>query len=722
MRYPQMSNKAKYQVVIPRINGGVNLFDKNDLVADNQLTECVNLWNDNGLLQTRPGLALNGDEPITLENIPSYQRISETETVIVEPLQTAFPHQLNYINLYLLSADGSFGRLGGTIQTEYYDPSVLVFRNNGKWTVLFENAIYELDDLGYWNLVEPYVPLFSVNGIGYNADAEFVKANGDKFEPYNELTPKARFSYSTSRNDENGVGWYRYQIPGGADEHLSVSLTLLNGVSKNIRDFQWDGTEYNESFYWFAPDDDEEFPESPDGFYKELESYVYPNGRPEDVPANAYYRLFLFYGSDEINIGFERRNTSGGDPVEGIFALPTVGEDDNLIFYGGLDSEYSDKIYKMTFCTWFGGNRSGIAGGTRLFVSGNEEEPNLVHWSALNNATYFPENNYAYIGDGSSPVTAFGKQQDMLVMFKPTEAYYSQYVEGEIDNADVVGGRDIEANIAKFPITQISATLGCDNNRTICNVNNRLVWVNSDGNAYMLTSSNQYNTRNIRYISQSVQSELRKACSDYPINGSAIEYENCFLFIIKDKCFVLDTDNSAFVSFSSYTNDSGNRNMNWHIWDFSNLKINNKKSNGVKIACGTGQNAVLLETITVDGEEQTFALTLGGDTDNGEQIPFSGKTKLFNFGSNDKRKSVQQMYVDLTMGENAECHIGYQTENGETIDPKHISTTSPFGATETKRLMPNVNRVRKFGMTVRGNGKIGIGETTIKYMIQGVIR
>lgn len=62
-----------------------------------------------------------------------------------------------------------------------------------------------------------------------------------------------------------------------------------------------------------------------------------------------------------------------------------------------------EKICRMVQNTWFGGDRSGVAGGTRLFVCGNPEHPNLMHWSDVNNPLYFPENNYAYIGGGDQP-------------------------------------------------------------------------------------------------------------------------------------------------------------------------------------------------------------------------------------------------------------------------------------------------------------------------------
>ena len=88
------------------------------------------------------------------------------------------------------------------------------------------------------------------------------------------------------------------------------------------------------------------------------------------------------------------------------------------------------KVFAMTRQMWFGGDAAGISGGSRVFLGANtdEKEKSLVIWSGLNNPLYFPENCYAYVGNNSQSVTAFGRQSDMLVIFKERETYLTQYV------------------------------------------------------------------------------------------------------------------------------------------------------------------------------------------------------------------------------------------------------------------------------------------------------
>lgn len=85
-------------------------------------------------------------------------------------------------------------------------------------------------------------------------------------------------------------------------------------------------------------------------------------------------------------------------------------------------------------------------------------------WSALNNPLYWPENNYARIGDNTQAVTALAQQGNTLIIFKEREIYYSEYVASTLDAEDFVNGSvlDTEVNAAYFPVTPLSADIGCD--------------------------------------------------------------------------------------------------------------------------------------------------------------------------------------------------------------------------------------------------------------------
>ena len=130
----------------------------------------------------------------------------------------------------------------------------------------------------------------------------------------------------------------------------------------------------------------------------------------------------------------------------------------------------------------------------------DEDDKALVVWSSLNNPLYFPENNYAYVGDKSQGVTTFGRQGENLIIFKEKSTYYSYYATNDSITADDLINQtviDYEANSVYFPMIQLNANIGCDCQNTVQLCRNRLVWANSDGNVYTLYSNNQYSERTI---------------------------------------------------------------------------------------------------------------------------------------------------------------------------------------------------------------------------------
>ena len=54
MKYSSMGSNPRNAVSIPALSGGVNYSDALNLVDDNQMTDCKNVWYKDGVLKTRP--------------------------------------------------------------------------------------------------------------------------------------------------------------------------------------------------------------------------------------------------------------------------------------------------------------------------------------------------------------------------------------------------------------------------------------------------------------------------------------------------------------------------------------------------------------------------------------------------------------------------------------------------------------------------------------------
>jgi hypothetical protein len=74
MKYPAMNKRPRQAVVAPDFSGGLNLRDGISQIADNQLTDCLNMWFKDGALRTRP--IVEDEETITSGNTSSEDLIS----------------------------------------------------------------------------------------------------------------------------------------------------------------------------------------------------------------------------------------------------------------------------------------------------------------------------------------------------------------------------------------------------------------------------------------------------------------------------------------------------------------------------------------------------------------------------------------------------------------------------------------------------------------------
>lgn len=87
-----------------------------------------------------------------------------------------------------------------------------------------------------------------------------------------------------------------------------------------------------------------------------------------------------------------------------IGVTPVTGVDNVEITFAVDDAEQSiDLINKCTIAIQYGYNGST----DRAFVSGNPSAPNFHYWSDINDPTYFPATNYAYLGQDSNAIMGY---------------------------------------------------------------------------------------------------------------------------------------------------------------------------------------------------------------------------------------------------------------------------------------------------------------------------
>lgn len=726
MRIPKMPKSNQYRVSVPALNGGVNLNDAPNLVEDNQLTAVLNMWWKDQALRTRAGLATTVERSFHIQTsgmgdsltykVYSPVRVyrdGKPEDYVCCSCEFETSRANRVFHFYRFNESGSATHVSSLTFLDYedgdpYATGMFMFAANptadgiGLYAVFNSGDIYSMNknfELQKIDKSEIYAPLVVVNAVGFDDTGSPPVVSGTQFEGYNLLSGAFRTAFTTDGKA------HEFRLP-------LDNLTMNNGESPAVEYTGTDGTVTRwESF-------------SNTMFYAQASAEI----GGETVTVKLYRRS----GIIEFSTG-----------VDTPYPLPGSISNNLIVTAWKTDPEATKKIANMQFATWFGGDRSGINGGTRLFVSGNPDHPNLVHWSDINNPLYFPENNYAYIGESSQKVTGFGKQTDILVIFKEHEIYSAEYVSGNTYTAqDVIDGKvvDVTANAAVFPITPINSGIGCDCPNTIQLCNNRLIWATSDGAVYGLMAANQASERNVRKLSAMIESRL-KAEDRYLLKSAlSCDVDGHYMLFVWNRVYLLDYMDGVFQYYATYSDErKAQRNMSWYCWEFPKEctpAAVMPKGDRLSAFCirnypytdssGMPKKALFGAAYLLDGERDCVFHPSGPAFETGEfdisveerEIQSCFQTKVFDFGSQERKKKIHRLHMNMADTSNARITVSYVTEKG-TMDDVYELSMSGTGAMVGRMLTPGVSRVCRFGVLVSSAGAIGVDGLVIRYEIGG---
>ena len=724
MRIPKMPKSNQYRVSVPALNGGVNLNDAPNLVEDNQLTAVLNMWWKDQALRTRAGLATTVERSFHIQTsgmgdsltykVYSPVRVyrdGKPEDYVCCSCEFETSRANRVFHFYRFNESGSATHVSSLTFLDYedgdpYATGMFMFAANptedgiGLYAVFNSGDIYSMNknfELQKIDKSEIYAPLVVVNAKGKKeSETAVYTRNGTPFEGYNLLGGAFRTAFTT----DNDIYYLlaQDQLTANVGEVVTIQYTGENG----------------EVYTWEIPPTSDSATITIDS--KQITAWITRS-----------------YGS----LSFRDDNLTP-------YPLPGIGQSNNLIVTAWkTDPEATKKISNMQFATWFGGDRSGINGGTRLFVSGNPDHPNLVHWSDINNPLYFPENNYAYIGESSQKVTGFGKQTDILVIFKEHEIYSAEYVSGNTYTAqDVIDGKvvDVTANAAVFPITPINSGIGCDCPNTIQLCNNRLIWATSDGAVYGLMAANQASERNVRKLSAMIESRL-KAEDRYLLKSAlSCDVDGHYMLFVWNRVYLLDYMDGVFQYYATYSDErKAQRNMSWYCWEFPKEctpAAVMPKGDRLSAFCirnypytdssGMPKKALFGAAYLLDGERDCVFHPSGPAFETGEfdisveerEIQSCFQTKVFDFGSQERKKKIHRLHMNMADTSNARITVSYVTEKG-TMDDVYELSMSGTGAMVGRMLTPGVSRVCRFGVLVSSAGEIGVDGLVIRYEIGG---
>lgn len=228
----------------------------------------------------------------------------------------------------------------------------------------------------------------------------------------------------------------------------------------------------------------------------------------------------------------------------------------------GTFSTERTQILSCKFYDTFGGSNN-----SRLFIGGCGYSK--YFYTQAYDISYFPESNFATLGNTEEDITGFGRQYNVLIVFKPREVF-SIYSYTETSSTTVM---EEQIGMEAFRSQLVNASIGCDAPHSIQLVNNLLTWFNSTEGVCTLVSTNIQDERNVRIISRNIDYTNNfgvKGVQDFDEDLNTIQsadYGNRYFLVFPSSgmCFMWDYEIQPYVVTSR--GDTDPRKLSWFLFD-----------------------------------------------------------------------------------------------------------------------------------------------------------
>ena len=343
------------------------------------------------------------------------------------------------------------------------------------------------------------------------------------------------------------------------------------------------------------------------------------------------------------------------------------GEGDlNVVMTFTMKSDtFADEKTQLLGCKYY--DTFGGANNSRLFLAGGGNSK--YFYSQAYDISYFPENNFAVLGNTEEDITGFGRQYNVLIVFKPREVYsiYS-YIE---TSATTI----VEENIGLegFKSQLVNAKIGCDCPNSIQLVNNLLTWFNTKEGVCTLVSTNIQDERNVRLLSRNIDRTNNfgvKGILDFnedPETVQSVDYNNKYFLVFPESgyCYMWDYEISPY-HYSSTSGETPTKNLAWFLFDHFYVKEFLKFEKQL-IYASTFNGDVDYRSSLIKLNATFADLDFDGD---GEPDPIHSyyMTPFMQFNAVEMLKNVKNIYVQCRGDTASVIDMFYYTE--ENITPE----------------------------------------------------
>ena len=179
------------------------------------------------------------------------------------------------------------------------------------------------------------------------------------------------------------------------------------------------------------------------------------------------------------------------------------------------DEDAADSILNCRCVTAYGSGNAIV-----VVCGGTPKQPNAYFWSGNTayglDPSYFPYESYNFAGVNNEYITGFGKQQNMLIIFKEHSIGKTTFDSTSMDDLTRV-------NLAYTPVND---TIGCSFEKSIKLVQNNLIFASRENGVYVLMDTSAAYENNVKRISRNVNGNAWKRGVLYDLQHSE-EHEVC---------------------------------------------------------------------------------------------------------------------------------------------------------------------------------------------------
>lgn len=356
--------------------------------------------------------------------------------------------------------------------------------------------------------------------------------------------------------------------------------------------------------------------------------------------------------------------STGVDNVEITFAVKPEEDADNT----------ADLINKCTIAIQYGYN-----GATdRVFVSGHPDAVNFHYWSDVDDPTYFPALNYAYLGQDSSAIVGYSIIGDALAVHKE---------DNEQDQTIfLVRGSYDESNRYQFAITGSVAGVGAASRYCFKRLGTEPMFLSAQG-VYALTT--QYLTAERYAQNRSYYVNPRLIEEDNLSEAVAVEYNGYYYLAVNSNVYVADSRQKNYE-----------RNVPQSEFQYEWYYLTN-----IDARVWWEWDGILFFG-TADGKVKRFMQPgeYGCYTDDGEAIHAYWDTPIINMDTLARNKTMKNFFLMIAPYNRSSVDIYYRVNGSRTfLKAKSISTDIfSFGDIDFRRFSFNSD---DFPMVIATNTK-----------------